>query len=352
MPNDPRRLPPLDLLLAFEAAARHLSFTKAAGERFLTQSAVSRQIAALEESLGTPLFRRRHRALELTDAGSRLAAATATALASVREAVQAIRAPREREVVALTTTPGFASLWLIPRLARFVAAHPRIDVRIDASYATRSLAAEGFDVAVRYGNVERIPPEAGEPLFAEAVQPLAAPALLRGRTLLARPQDLARHTLLHVVMPAGEAPGMPLEWHAWLRTVGVAAFEPAATLTFSSYDTAVAAAVEGQGVLLGRRPLTDALIAQGRLVAPFKGQLASARGYYVLLEPVAAQRPAVAALADWMRAMAREAPPDAAHAAGAARAARSTQTTHITRTTRATHAKGQAKDRAKAPRQR
>ncbi|MBL8286669.1 MAG: transcriptional regulator GcvA [Rubrivivax sp.] len=314
MPIEPRRLPPLDLLVAFEAAARHLSFTKAAGERFLTQSAVSRQIAALEESLGTPLFRRRHRALELTEAGARLAAATATALAAVREAVQVIRAPRQRDVVALTTTPGFASLWLIPRLARFVALHPRIDVRIDASYATRSLAGEGFDVAVRYGSVERMPSEAGEPLFAEAVQPLAAPALLHGRAPLKRPQDLARHTLLHVLTTSGETPGMPLEWHAWLRTVGVAAFEPAATLTFNSYDTAVAAAVEGQGVLLGRRPLTDALIAQGRLVAPFRGQLASARGYYVLTDAVAAQRPAVAALVAWMRAMAREAPPVARRA--------------------------------------
>jgi DNA-binding transcriptional LysR family regulator len=109
MQNDPHRLPPLDRLAAFDAAARHLSFTKAAAERFLTQSAISRQIAALEEDLGTALFRRRHRALDLTDDGRRLAAAVAAALTEVREAVAAIRAPHQREVLSLTTTPGLAS---------------------------------------------------------------------------------------------------------------------------------------------------------------------------------------------------------------------------------------------------
>ncbi|MBI5720210.1 MAG: transcriptional regulator GcvA [Burkholderiales bacterium] len=305
MPSDhPRRLPPLELLVAFDAAARHLSFTKAAAERFLTQSAVSRQIAALEEDLGVPLFHRRHRALELTEEGSRLARAATSALAGLREAVQTIRAPRQREVVALTTTPGFASLWLIPRLARFVAEHPRIDVRIDASYDTRSLAGEGFDVAVRYGPKDRRGIDEVDALFAETVQPLCAPSLLRGAVPLRRPQDLVHHTLLHIAM-SGDAPGMPLEWQAWLQSVGASAFEPAATLTFTNYDTAAAAAVEGQGVLLGRRPLTDGLIAQGRLVAPFKGQLASARGYYLVLDAVAAQRPPVAALVQWLRTTAR-----------------------------------------------
>jgi DNA-binding transcriptional LysR family regulator len=308
MRNDPRRLPPLDLLVAFDAAARHLSFTKAAAERSLTQSAISRQILALEEELGAPLFHRRHRAIELTDEGVRLAAATTAALTTVREAVQVIRAPRQREVVALTTTPGFASLWLIPRLAQFVARHPRIDVRIDATYDKRALASEGFDVAVRYGAVDRLGRKGAWALFGEAVQPLCAPALLRGAVPLRRLSDLARHTLLHVAISSADAPGMPLEWLAWLKAVGMAsveAFESAAMLTFTSYDTAVAAALEGQGVLLGRRPLTDGLIAQGRLVAPFKGQLASARGYAIVADEVALRRPAVAALVQWLLAVAR-----------------------------------------------
>jgi len=324
MQSDPRRLPPLDLLMAFDAAARHLSFTKAAAERFLTQSAVSRQIAALEEDLGVPLFRRRHRALELTDDGTRLARATAAALAEVREAVQAIRAPRQREVVALTTTPGFASLWLIPRLARFVGAHPRIDVRIDASYEPRELVGEGFDLAVRYGSKEKHAGAGADALFTETVQPLCAPSLLKGPLPLRRPQDLVRHTLLHINTPTGDAPGMPIEWQAWLQTVGMPAFEPAATLTFTNYDTAAAAAVEGQGVLLGRRPLTDRLIAQGRLVAPFKGQMASERGYYVVLEAVAARRPAGAAFVQWLRATAQSesTPPETGGAARQGKAGR------------------------------
>ena len=301
MRNDVRRLPPLDRLVVFDAAARHLSFTKAAGERFLTQSAVSRQIAALEEDLGAPLFRRKHRALELTDDGARLAAAVADALAGVREAVQTIRAPRQREVVALTTTPGFASLWLIPRLAQFIAAHPRIDVRIDASHDLRSLGGEGFDIAIRYA---RIGHAEGEPLFGEAVQPLCAPALLDGERPLRTLQDLRRHTLLQVTMANADAPGMPVDWQAWLKAVGAAQLEPAALLTFTSYNDAVAAALEGQGLVLGRRPLVDRLLEQGRLVAPFKGQIASARGYFVVVEPAAARRPATQALVQWLHAQA------------------------------------------------
>jgi DNA-binding transcriptional LysR family regulator len=302
MRNLAQRLPPLDRLVVFDAAARHLSFTKAAAERFLTQSAVSRQIAALEDDLGAPLFRRKHRALELTEDGVRLAAAVAAALAGVREAVQAIRAPRGREVLALTTTPGFASLWLIPRLAQFVAAHPGIDVRIDASHDLRALAGEGFDIAIRYA---RIGHADGEPLFGEAVQPLAAPALLQGERPLRTLQDLRRHTLLQVAIPNADAPGMPVDWQAWLKAVGADDVEPAGLLTFTSYHDAVAAALEGQGLVLGRRPLVDRLVEQGRLAAPFKGQIASARGYFVVVDPVAARRPATQALVHWLRAQAR-----------------------------------------------
>jgi LysR family transcriptional regulator, glycine cleavage system transcriptional activator len=310
MRSDPRRLPPLDPLVAFEAAARHLSFTQAAAERFLTQSAVSRQVAALEADLGAALFHRRHRALELTEEGTRLAAAVGSALATLREAAQAIRAPRERQVIALTTTPGFASLWLIPRLAQFVNAHPGVDVRIDASFERRALATDGFDIAVRYGPLAGAD---GTPLFGEAVLPVCAPGLLQGgngHRPLKRPADLLTHTLLQVQLPHAGAPGMPLEWHAWLEAAGVSSHESAGTLTFSSYDAAVAAALEGQGVVLGRRPLIDRLLEQKRLVAPFKGQVASARGYFVVVDDLAARRPAVRALAEWLQQQAA-APTDA-----------------------------------------
>ncbi len=298
MQKDAARLPPLNRLAVFDAAARHLSFTRAAEERFLTQSAVSRQIAALEGELGVALFRRRHRALELTDDGRRLSEAMARALDEVRDALSTIRAPGRREVLALTTTPGLASLWLIPRLADFIAAHPGVDVRIDASHTQRALAGEGFDLAIRYVPLDGA---AGVPLFGEAVQPVCAPSLQR-LLPLKTPADLARHTLLQVEHPQGR--GMLLEWQTWLQAVGAAQVEPAATLTFTNYDTAVAAAVAGQGVVLGRRPLVDALLKKRALVAPFKGTSTSARGYTVVVEPAAARKPAVQALVRWLQGQA------------------------------------------------
>ena len=303
MRKDPQRLPALDRLAAFDAAARHLSFTKAAAERFLTQSAISRQIAALEEELGTALFRRRHRALDLTDEGQRLATAVAAALHGVREALTAIRAPQRREVLSLTTTPGLASLWLIPRLQAFMAMHPGIDVRIDASHDARALAADGFDIAIRYG---RMATGTGTPLFAETLQPVCAPALLRrGALALKTPADLHRHTLLLLSMKLGTT--MPIDWQAWLRAVGAADFEPVATLSFTNYDTAVAAAVAGQGVLLGRQPLIDGLLKQGALVAPFQRSLGAERGYRVMVEPTAQHKPAVQALVQWLLEQAAQA---------------------------------------------
>ena len=299
MQKDHHRLPPLDLLGAFESAARQLSFTKAADERFLTQSAISRQIKALEDDLGAPLFRRRHRAIDLTDDGRRLAEAVGSALATLREAVGQIRAPNRCEVLSLTTTPGLASLWLIPRLSGFISSHPGIDVRIDATFDCRDLVGEGFDVAIRYG---RVGVTKGTPLFEEWTQPACAPALLKNSALPLRvPADLVRHTLL---VASSQDRAMPLEWEPWLRAVGLDRFESAATMTFTSYGEAVGAAVAGQGVVMGRRPLIDALLQQRTLVAPFKGETASARGYFLLVEPHAQRRPAVRELQQWLMAQA------------------------------------------------
>ena len=296
MRKDPHRLPPLDLLGAFEVAARHLSFTKAGHELFVTQSAVSRQIKALEDDLGAPLFRRRHRAVELTDEGRRLADAVRSALGGLRVTVGEIRAPHRRQVLSLTTTPGLASLWLIPRLSSFVAAHPGIDVRIDATFGRRDLAGEGFDLAIRYG---RIGATEGTALFAEATQPACAPALARDPARPLRvPADLRHHTLLQTAMPAGAS--IPLEWEPWLRAVGLERFEPAGTMTFTNYDEAVAAALAGQGVVLGRRPLIDGLLRRRALVAPFKGETASARGYFLVLAPDVLHKPAVRELQQWL----------------------------------------------------
>jgi len=288
------RLPPLDLLATFEAAARHLSFTKAAAERFVTQSAISRQMRTLEDELGTALFRRQHRALTLTPQGARLFAVCTAVLAQLRAAVRELRAPSQREVLALTTTPGLASFWLIPRLPGFTRAHPGIDVRLDATFEMRELAREGFDLAIRYARPEKV---AGQALFGEKVLPVCSPKLLR-QLPLAAPQDLAAHTLLQLEPSASGSAA--IEWEPWLQAMGLADLEPAARLSMSGYNEVVAAAVAGQGVALGRRPLVDELLREGRLVAPLARTIATPRSYILVVDPAARARPAVRALEAWL----------------------------------------------------
>jgi DNA-binding transcriptional LysR family regulator len=290
----PDRLPPLDLLASFEACARHLSFTKAAAERFITQSAMSRQMRALEDDLGAALFRRRHRALALTEAGARLFAVCTAVLAQLRATMRELRAPSQREVLSLTTTPGLASFWLIPRLPAFTRAHPGIDVRLDASFDLRQLAAEGFDLAIRYARPEKV---AGQRLFGESVLPVCSPALLE-RLPLRRPEDLARHTLLQLAPSV--TGGMPVEWEPWLQAIGLPTLEPATRLSMSGYNEVVAAALAGQGVALGRRPLIDALLREGKLVAPLPRTLVTPRSYLLVVDTAARARPAVRALEVWL----------------------------------------------------
>lgn len=299
MRKDPDRLPPLDLLLAFEAAARHLSFTRAADERFVTQSAISRQIRALEDDLGVALFARRHRALALTAAGQKLLLSCQAVLAQLRRTVSTIRAPRARQVLALSTTPSFAAFWLIPRLRSFTQANPGVDVRLDASYELRDLRADGFDIAVRY---QKASASEGERLFTDSIAPVCAPALPRAKDApLKRPADLQRHVLLEVENSAGSA---PLEWASWLRSNGVPELEPRSWLTFSSYNEVVAAAVAGHGVALGRRPLLDGLLRSRQLVAPFGAARNTTHAYFVITDPAARAKPAVRALEQWLHAQA------------------------------------------------
>ncbi len=297
MARQSSRLPPLDLLVSFEAVARRGSITLGAAERFITQSAMSRQVQALEQELGTPLFVRRHRALVLTDAGQRLFVTAGSVLAQLRETVALIRAPRARELLAVTTTPSFAALWLIPRLPAFTRDHPGIDVRLDASYERRDLRRDGFDLAVRYGAIAA---GAGERLFGEAIVPVCSPGLVDGAEApLRRPADLAAQTLLQV-MP-DQPGGIPVEWESWLQALGLPQVQPRSTLTFNNYNEAIAAAVAGQGVALGRRPLIDALIGRGELVVPFGQATATERGYFVVVEAAARRRPPVQALEAWLR---------------------------------------------------
>lgn len=276
-------LPPLNLLYTFEAAARTLSFTLAAAELYLTQSAVSRQIQQIEAALGTALFERRHRALGLTEAGRVMYRAVSDCLERLRDATTSVRAPQATRQVAITTTPGFASLWLIPRLARFTASHPLVDVRISATLEVLDLQRSGIDVSVRLSTISQ---GVGSALFEERVLPVCAPQLLKNRALpLKKPADLARHTLLAIDKPQGQS--LTIDWEPWFKMMGLAQVRMKNTLRFSQYSDVVAAAVAGQGVAIGRLPLLDALLRDGRLVAPFAGA-ASRFGYFVNLAPRAA----------------------------------------------------------------
>lgn len=288
-------MPPLELLPAFEAAARHLSFTRAGAELFLTQSAVSRQIQALEDNLGCKLFERRTRALSLTEAGQVLYRVAQQALQDVHDTAETLRSATAARVVTLTTTPGFASLWLIPRLAGFTSSRPDIDVRISASYQLVRMEQSGVDLAVRYAAVESMPD--AKPLFGERVMPVCSPALAaeRARPLI-EPADLARHVLLHL----DDDRAAWVEWDLWLRASGLPEFKPAGALHFGSYDQVIQAAVAGQGIALGRLPLVQRLLQERQLVAPFGKAVASSRAYYLLRSPRSANKAEVGEFADWL----------------------------------------------------
>ena len=302
MPREPRALPPLDLLRGFESAARHLSFTRAAGELHLTQSAVSRQIQALEESLGVALFERRHKALALTEAGAAYHRAVAQALAELREATRRARETRTGHVLTVTTTVSFASMWLVPRLARFRKAHPGVDVRIAATHEVVDLEREGIDLAIRDCPANNVPDGAIH-LVGEHLAPVCSAAYAReargARRPLAHPADLRHHVLLQVHDPQGRWPW--LAWGAWLEAMKVGEFRPAGTLTFDQYDQVVQAALHGQGVALGRLTLARQHIRARRLVALFGREQRLARAFYAVLARGAHERPEVARFVAWLR---------------------------------------------------
>jgi DNA-binding transcriptional LysR family regulator len=297
-------LPSLDLLRGFEAAARHLSFTKAAAELFVTQSAVSRQIAALEERLGVRLFVRRNRGLALTDSGAELQKGVAEALREVGRTIERVTAPAKR-TLNVTASVAVSALWLVPRLSTFVARHPEVDVRLSATSTLLDLERDRIDIAIRYCAPEAAPANAIK-LFGGDVVPVCSPRLLRdpARPLKA-PADLRRHVLLHY-----DDPDVSLPWHAWstwLEAAGVAGLKPAGSLHFSHLDHAIRAAVEGQGIALGIRPVLHQLLSEKRLAMPF-GQFSQVnRAYFVIVSPAASARPEAAQFVAWLRAQAETA---------------------------------------------
>jgi len=291
-----RRLPSLNAVLAFEAAARHLSFTRAGRELHVTQSAVSHQVRALEEELGLPLFVRLPRALRLTPAGARAFAASRDALDRLARGLR--RLPRRgRRSLAVSVLPSFAAAWLLPRLPRFRAAHPAIDLHLHTTQDLADLHAGEADLAIRYGP-GRHPGLRSDRLFAEEAFPVCAPRLAG---LLASPTDLRDQVLLH-----DEVRGAHGGWAQWLAAAGVRGVDARPGIRFGDARLLVQAAVAGQGVALARSLLVEGELESRRLVRPFSLAIPSRYHYALVMPAAASRRPEVRAFREFVLAEARE----------------------------------------------
>ena len=305
------RLPPLNALRAFEAAARHMSFQKAAGELHVTPAALSYQIRQLEEHLGRKMFKRLNRAVELTQDGALLATGVRDGFDRLNQAVAGLNQRRSGNVLVISAGPAFTAKWLTPRLYRFIAVNPDIDARIAASIRLADLLRDDVDIVVRYGRGSYAGCVSTK-LLDEYVTPLCSPALLNGPKPLRTPADLVHHTLIHDETHVGVF-DLP-DWRHWLTEAGVTNVDASRSgLHFNVADHAIDAAVSGAGVVLGRMVLADADIKAGRLVQPFPLKLKADYAFYVVALEARVDEPAIKAFHDWIFA---EAEGDAAETPG------------------------------------
>lgn len=290
-------LPSLSGLRAFEAAARHLSFTRAAEELHVTQGAISHQIRALEEELGYALFNRLPRRVTLTEEGQLLSQALTGALEDISQALVEIRRRHRRGWITVSVSPSFAVKWLVPRLDDFRRRHPELDVRIAATDRLVDPRQEPVDLCVRYGEGRAAGLDIA-PLVTDEVFPVCSPRLLQGDPPLRRPADLPHHRLLHDEMfpEHPERPG----WSRWASLAGVS-LEDAASARFSHASMALEAAAAGQGIALGRSSLVAADLESGRLVRPFGPTFRSPFSYWLVAAPGGFDRPRTRLLIEWLQ---------------------------------------------------
>jgi LysR family glycine cleavage system transcriptional activator len=291
-----RRLPPLNALRAFEAAARHLSFTAAASELFVTQAAISHQVKALEEHLGQPLFRRLNRKLELTEAGRFYRPLLTEAFDLIDTASQRVRARDEQGPLKISVLPSFAAKWLLPRLGGFRALHPEIDVLVSSKLELADFARDDIDLALRFGR-GNYPGLRTTWLMSDSKFPVCSPRLLEGPHPLRRPEDLRHHTLLH-----DEVSGGPVDvgWPEWLELAELTDIDAGRGPGFSDAAMVLAAAMAGQGVALSRGSLANDDLAAGLLVVPFGPEVATGHAYYIVMPPEAYEREKVRLFHDWL----------------------------------------------------
>jgi LysR family glycine cleavage system transcriptional activator len=292
------RLPPLNALRAFEAAARHLSFSQAADELHVTQAAISHQVKQLETHLKLPLFRRSARGVKLTEAGQALMPVLREAFDAIAATVDRLGETKNAGALTVSLRPYFAVKWLAPRLTRFWQAWPQIALRLNHSTKTANLRAEDIDIAVWWGEGDWPGVEA-ELLLACDLTPVCSPALVQGPYPLNSPWALRWHTLLHEETDE--------DWKRWLALAGVADLKPRKQLFIDDTNVRLETALKGQGVALTGRTLVADEIAAGRLVAPFDIDLAR-YGYYLVYPKGALQQPRIRAFRDWIMAEAKPQP--------------------------------------------
>jgi LysR family transcriptional regulator, glycine cleavage system transcriptional activator len=290
------RLPSLNGLRAFEAAARHLSFTLAASELNVTQTAISHQIKRLEEELGLRLFIRKNRALALTPQAKDYLPGVRAAFNDLRLATDRLLRKDDDNVLTISTMASLAAKWLLPRLSTFQEAHPRIDVRITTSNSLVDFKSGDVDAAIRYGR-GHWPGVRSQWLMADELFPVCSPALLKGDKPLRCPEDLAHHTLLH------SSGGFDDDWRQWLTAAGLPTdISKQRGLTFDLSFMTVQAAIDGIGIAMGRTSYVQDDIAKGRLVVPFKIALPADAGFYLVSPEARDDPPKLRVFRQWLLA--------------------------------------------------
>ncbi|MGL1834914.1 transcriptional regulator GcvA [Rhodocyclaceae bacterium SMB388] len=286
----------LKAVQAFEAAARLSSFALAAEELFVTPSAVSHQVKFLEEQFGVKLFHRLHRAVVLTDAGRVYAEEISAAFSRIEMATRELGRTAKSDILTVHSTPSFATQWLMPRLARFSAMHPDIDVRLNASYPPPAdLLMHGVDIDIRYGSSRRLQP-AGTmvlPFPSETIVPLCAPSIANGPNPIRTPEDLRHHTLIHSEVCL-------VSWRDWMRLHRKVPLDISRGPRFDRSFMAISAAVDGLGVCLESLLLVQRELETGRLVAPLGLEGPKILGYTVNLLKSRADLPKVRSFQDWL----------------------------------------------------
>jgi len=291
------RLPPLNALVAFEASARHLSFTRAGQELGVSREAVSRQIRNLEDHLGVALFRRRHRALDLTPAGEELYAVVRQSLDDIAQTAGALQRRRRPSRLTVTATIAIATFWLTPRLPRFRAAHPGAELRVVVSDAPVDMAAEGIDVGLKYGDGKWRGLKTRH-LFDVVSFPVCAPGYLEAGPPIAGPEDLVAHTLLNL----DGTPHVVEDWRWWLGAAADAPTDGLHILGFDSYANVIQAACDGQGVALGFSGIIDGLLARGDLARPIADSRGRGQAVYLAVPAGTELSPLARKFFDWVLA--------------------------------------------------